>query len=210
MIHGDSPEGFNHQIHNFIFADAASRLALIYVETDVGKVAYQLDDKTFWLITEVISGVATFAALGNDANFAATMTTALAGKQATLVSASNIKTINGSSLLGSGDLAVSGSSGVNVAMNDQITGTTATIVGSIRLPAGTYTPSAMLGCGNPTYAATLLLKDGATTKDTIGGTAGGIAWRTGAGFTLAATTDIDIYIYANNASATAYLRSLTL
>ncbi len=37
--------------------------------------------------------------------------TALDGKQATLVSATNIKTINGSSILGSGDLAVSGSGG---------------------------------------------------------------------------------------------------
>lgn len=34
--------------------------------------------------------------------------TALNGKQATLVSATNIKTVNGSSLLGSGDLSVSG------------------------------------------------------------------------------------------------------
>ena len=37
--------------------------------------------------------------------------TALSGKQATLVSATNIKTINGSSILGAGDLVVSGSGG---------------------------------------------------------------------------------------------------
>jgi hypothetical protein len=37
------------------------------------------------------------------------LTTDLAGKQATLVSGSNIKTINGSSVLGSGDIVVSGS-----------------------------------------------------------------------------------------------------
>lgn len=48
------------------------------------------------------------------------LTTDLAGKQATLVSGTNIKTINGSSLLGSGDLTVSGGGGgatdtVNVA-----------------------------------------------------------------------------------------------
>ncbi len=35
--------------------------------------------------------------------------TALNAKQATLISATNIKTINGSSVLGSGDLVVSGS-----------------------------------------------------------------------------------------------------
>ena len=48
------------------------------------------------------------AALGDDANFASTVTTALAGKQATLVSGTNIKTVNGNSLLGSGDLFISG------------------------------------------------------------------------------------------------------
>jgi len=37
--------------------------------------------------------------------------TVLSGKQATLVSATNIKTINGSSVLGAGDLVVSGSGG---------------------------------------------------------------------------------------------------
>lgn len=55
------------------------------------------------------------AALGDDANFASTVTTSLAGKQATLISGTNIKTINSTSLLGSGDIAISadpaGSSG---------------------------------------------------------------------------------------------------
>ncbi len=41
---------------------------------------------------------------------------ALAGKQATLVSATNIKTINGSTILGSGDLTVSGGTGSSVAL----------------------------------------------------------------------------------------------
>ncbi|MCX6146061.1 MAG: hypothetical protein NTW25_02260 [Candidatus Kapabacteria bacterium] len=45
-------------------------------------------------------------ALGNDASFATTITTALAGKQATLVSATNIKTIASNSIVGSGDLAL--------------------------------------------------------------------------------------------------------
>jgi hypothetical protein len=44
------------------------------------------------------------AALGDDANFASTVTTALGGKQATLVSGTNIKTINNTSLLGSGNI----------------------------------------------------------------------------------------------------------
>lgn len=46
------------------------------------------------------------AALGNDANYASTITTALSGKQATLVSGTNIKTVGGTSLLGSGNIAL--------------------------------------------------------------------------------------------------------
>lgn len=45
------------------------------------------------------------AALNDDASFAATVATTLAGKQATLVSGTNIKTLSGLSLLGSGDIA---------------------------------------------------------------------------------------------------------
>ncbi len=44
-------------------------------------------------------------------DLAASVTTGLAGKQATLVSGTNIKSINGTSLLGSGDLTVSGGGG---------------------------------------------------------------------------------------------------
>jgi hypothetical protein len=46
------------------------------------------------------------AALGDDANFATTVTTALGTKQATLVSGTNIKTINATSILGSGDITI--------------------------------------------------------------------------------------------------------
>ena len=45
------------------------------------------------------------------------LSAALAAKQATLVSATNIKTINGSSVLGSGDLAVSGGGGASQIMH---------------------------------------------------------------------------------------------
>lgn len=61
--------------------------------------------------------------------------TGLSGKQATLVSGTNIKTINGNSLLGSGDLVIAGGSGSGdmtkavydpAAINQQVVGTTAT------------------------------------------------------------------------------------
>lgn len=46
------------------------------------------------------------SALANDANFAVTVNTSLSGKQATLVSGTNIKSLNSTSLLGSGNIAV--------------------------------------------------------------------------------------------------------
>lgn len=51
------------------------------------------------------------AALGDDPNFSTTILTLLAGKQATLVSGANIKTVNGNSLLGSGNVTISGGGG---------------------------------------------------------------------------------------------------
>lgn len=59
------------------------------------------------------SANAVVAGLAVKANDAAT-TAALAGKQASLVSGTNVKSINGVSLLGAGDLAVSGGSALPV------------------------------------------------------------------------------------------------
>jgi hypothetical protein len=47
------------------------------------------------------------------------LVTDLSGKQATLVSGTNIKTVNGNSLLGSGDLAISGGAGLGYTINVQ-------------------------------------------------------------------------------------------
>lgn len=49
------------------------------------------------------------AALGDDPNFATTVTNQIASKQDKLVSGTNIKTINGQTLLGEGDIDLSGS-----------------------------------------------------------------------------------------------------
>lgn len=59
-------------------------------------------------------------ALGNDSNFATTVTNSLAGKQATLVSGTNIKTINNTSILGGGNLSI----GINSLDDGYISGTT--------------------------------------------------------------------------------------
>lgn len=55
-------------------------------------------------------GSATWGAIGGTLSSQSDLTTALNGKQATLVSGTNIKTVNGASLLGSGDVVISGSS----------------------------------------------------------------------------------------------------
>lgn len=96
-------------------------------------------------------------------------------------------------------------------MNEAVIGTVPTIIGSMRLPAGTYpAPSAELGAGNPTYSATLELRNSTSTLLIIGGTAGGLAWRTAAtGFTLSATTDIDLVLYCNTALEPVFVKGLT-
>jgi hypothetical protein len=52
--------------------------------------------------------VALTQAIGLDVK---NMLTSIAGKQSTLISGTSIKTVNGQSLLGSGDLAVAGGGG---------------------------------------------------------------------------------------------------
>lgn len=88
-----------------------------------------------------------------------------------------------------------------------------TLIGSTRLIAGTYpAPSAEVGCGDPAYAATLELRDASNALlATIGGVPGGVAWRTAAaGFTLAATTDINLILYTNAAGQPAFIHGFTL
>ena len=70
-------------------------------------------------------------ALGNDPNFATTVATQIGQKQATLVSGTNIKTINNESLLGSGNISIS-SAESNVEIIDR------TYPSGNSFPAGTY------------------------------------------------------------------------
>jgi hypothetical protein len=77
--------------------------------------------------------------------------TALNAKQATLVSGTNIKTINGSSVLGSGDLTISSGSSANpsvIAVNipdgTTVSGATLTISKSLFIPANTIATNAIL------------------------------------------------------------------
>lgn len=58
-----------------------------------------------------------FSALNTDKAETSALTSGLATKQATLVSGTNIKTVNGNSLLGSGDISISATA--NVAVKDE-------------------------------------------------------------------------------------------
>lgn len=79
-----------------------------------------------------------------------------AGKQDTLVSGTSIKTINGSSLIGSGDLVVGGGSGtvtsVSVTTANGVSGSvaTATTTPAISLTLGAITPSSVAASGTVT------------------------------------------------------------
>lgn len=99
----------------------------------------------------VVSTDSVLAAFGKLQKQINDLTTALAGKQATLVSGTNIKTINGSSLLGSGDLVISGGGSSNATQTVSSSGgvldlsaTTAPVIlvplteniASVILPAG--------------------------------------------------------------------------
>jgi hypothetical protein len=105
-----------------------------------------------------------------------------------------------------------GSGGIGTAwpMFLQVEGTIPTLVGSIRLPSGTYTPSAQIGSGDNHHATTLLIKVGTTILATLGGVTGGITWQTAPPFTLAATSEVDLYLYGNVDYDNAYFKGLEL
>jgi hypothetical protein len=92
------------------------------------------------------------------------LTTDLAGKQATLVSGTNIKTINGETLLGSGDIVVTGDSGISavaIVGANGITGASVNTLGvaNVTLALGAITPTSvnsivLSGSSTPTLAVT--------------------------------------------------------
>jgi hypothetical protein len=91
---------------------------------------------------------------------------ALNGKQATLVSAGNIKTLNGNSVLGGGDLVISG---VGTVTNFSVTsanGVSASIANGTSTPAATFTLSAI----TPTTVNGVTLSGGSTPTLAVTGT----------------------------------------
>jgi hypothetical protein len=92
------------------------------------------------------------------------LTTDLAAKQATLVSGTNIKTINGETLLGSGNLVVTSDSGISavaIVGANGITGASVNTLGvaNVTLALGAITPTSvnsivLSGSSTPTLAVT--------------------------------------------------------
>ena len=81
-----------------------------------------------------------------------------AGKQDALVSGTNIKTVNGNSLLGSGDIAIQTNPRTIASVNgNAITGTSIQISASVLIPAGT------LVTNNSIYVRNLLTKTAGST-----------------------------------------------
>jgi hypothetical protein len=86
------------------------------------------------------------------------ITSAQEGRQATLISGTNIKTVNSTSLLGSGNIALSTNPRTLESVNGlNLTGTTNQISASVLIPAGT------LVTNNTIYIKSLLTKSAGTT-----------------------------------------------
>jgi hypothetical protein len=84
----------------------------IYVISDSNDVMVGLTSTTYQILpTSGGGGGTAWGAITGTLSSQADLAAALNGKQATLVSGTNLKTINSTSLLGSGDIVISGGSG---------------------------------------------------------------------------------------------------
>jgi hypothetical protein len=53
-FHSNVPIGQRHGIHNWEFVNAAAKSALTdFTVLDIGKIAWQLDDNSFWILAEI-------------------------------------------------------------------------------------------------------------------------------------------------------------
>lgn len=52
MLHKDILVSDVHVVQNWEVADETARLALTLASTDIGRIAYQLSDKTFWILND--------------------------------------------------------------------------------------------------------------------------------------------------------------
>lgn len=151
MEHDVVPLGERHAPHNFEYADETTRLAATITDSKwVNALALQLDDGSYWRVASVspatwepvgaAGGTPAWADItGKPSTFPPSthshvvsdvtdLQDELDAKQATLVNQVNIKSINGVSLLGAGNMTISGGGGGSSAWAD-ITGTPTTLTG---------------------------------------------------------------------------------
>jgi hypothetical protein len=112
IAHWDDAYGWgNHASAGYLTSSSSIEWTQIANKPDLATTTYVND-----AISDLVNGAPELldtlnelaAALGDDPNFATTITTQLGSKQDTLVSGTSIKTINGESLLGSGNIVISG------------------------------------------------------------------------------------------------------
>lgn len=89
------------------------------VGSDVQTYIWDEDDSD-WILMGSGGGPATWGSITGTLSSQTDLQTALNAKQDTLVSGTNIKTINGSSVLGSGDLTISGGGGGDTGVGNKL------------------------------------------------------------------------------------------
>jgi hypothetical protein len=92
----------------------STALTLATVNANVGSFGNNNNTSTFTVNAKGLITAANSTPIQIAESAVTNLVTDLAAKQATLVSATNIKTVNGNSLIGSGDLAISGGSSTSV------------------------------------------------------------------------------------------------
>jgi hypothetical protein len=190
--HKNAPIGQMHRVHNWEFADAAARTSATYAVTDVGKEAFQSDNKTFWRIVSVNSeGVAIFREVAGQGDG----------------NAQSLKTLDNISILGTGNIVIP----KLLPLDRQTIGTDLLQVASFKLAAGTYAEfSAMLGTAALTDTANLELKkqDGTLLK-TLSKT-GIVDLVSTTGFTISSDTVVCLMLYGNSPTTTSFVFSVGL
>ena len=105
----------------------------------------------------------------------------------------------------------SGISAINIALNDTNTGTVPKLIASLFLLAKAYTVlKACIGCYAASSTATLVLKEADGSVVSTLTKTGTVDWVSNDGFTLSVDSNIDVYLYADTATAIAVAKGVFL
>ena len=118
---------------------------------------------------------------------------------------------NAAALSAAEALTIANNLGIQPAWSRQITGTIPVLLGTLQLAPGAYIPSANVGCTDASYTATIVIKlSDNSILSTVGDSAGGIDFKTGASFIVAANATIYVFLQANHSLATAVITGFKL